>query len=238
LTLQKTKSDDDVNNEEILKNRQKLAQKFEKKSSKIQEKPAPAVEEIPKKPKEKTQWMMPKDSITSRDMKKFDNSKIIDKNDAVEAEDKMLKEKYLGGEEEKLDGFIGSDESEESEEETEIKKASKKKGFFSKLTDGFQSITGNKTITNEDIESILVKFKEDLLHKNVGEEISQRLCDSIKTSLIDKKTQAFTSLRKTVKNCLEEALTKILTPKKNINILSDAMKAKKKANLMLWFSLE
>lgn len=172
--------------------------------------------------------MIPKDTISAQDMRKLDNSKGIDKSDATAAEDQFYKNQYLGGEGEKLAGFRNSDSesSEDSGEEMEIPQAPKKKGFFSKLTDGLKSFTGNKTITNEDIESILIKFKEDLMHKNVGEEISQRLCDSIKTSLIDKKTQAFTSLRKTVKTCLEEALTKILTPKRNINILSEAMKAR------------
>lgn len=223
--MKKKQSEDDLNNEEILKNRQKLAQKFEKKSSKIQDKPTIAPEETTKKPKEKTQWMMAKDNITSRDIKKLDNSKENGTDDVIEA---VYRDKYLGGEEEKLDGFINSDESEDdSEEEIEIKeRAPKKKGFFSKLTDGLKAFTGNKTITNEDIESIVIKFKEDLMQKNVGEEISQKLCDSIKTSLIDRKTQAFTSLKKTVKICLEEALTKILTPKRNVNIISDAMKAR------------
>ena len=172
--------------------------------------------------------MTPKDTISAQDMRKYDNSKVVDKSDATAAEDQFHKNLYLGGEGDKLAGFRNSDSesSDDSGEEMEIPQAPKKKGFFSKITDGLKSFTGNKTITNEDIESILIKFKEDLMQKNVGEEISQRLCSSIKTTLIDKKTQAFTSLRKTVKTCLEEALTKILTPKKNINILSEAMKAR------------
>ena len=128
-----------------------------------------------------------------------------------------------------LSTFIDDDDEDSSDDDdgngiSEIKP--KSKGLFSRLTDSFKTITGNKVITNEDVESLLVKFKEDLMNKNVGEEISQRLCDSIRTSLIDKKTQAFTSLKRTVKNSLEEALTKILTPKKNINIISEAMKAR------------
>ncbi len=219
-------SEDKRNDEEIQKNREKLAQRFhEKKPTKEQEKLIPNAEINAKKVKEKTQWTMPKEIISARDMKQLDNSKACDKNDVIEAEDKLYREKYLGGEEEKLEGFLNSDESDDSEDEIKEVKT-KSKSLFSKLTDGFKSFTGNKTITNQDIESLLVKFKEDLMHKNVAEEISQKLCDSIKTSLIDKKTQVFTSLKKTVKNCLEEALTKILTPKKNINLISEAMKAR------------
>ena len=47
--------------------------------------------------------------------------------------------------------------------------------------------------------------------------ISVTLMGAIAGSVL--RSGSLTSLRKTVKTCLEEALTKILTPKKNINIL-------------------
>ena len=64
--------------------------------------------------------------------------------------------------------------------------------------------------------------------KNLAEEISQKLCDSIRTTLIDKKTKAFTSLSKTVKESMQESLTKILTPKREVDIISEALRAKER----------
>lgn len=216
--------------EEVLRNRQKLALRFEKKSnsSKVVEKEPIEVANPSKKPKEKTFWTTPKETVTAKDMKMLDNSKL----QSSESQDQAFRDKYLGGEEEKLEGFYdsGQDDASSEEEPEEIeeipKKTAKTRGFFARISDGLKNITGNKVITDEDIESLLAKCKEDLMNKNVAEEISQRLCESIKKSLVDKRTQAFTSLRKTVKLALEDALTKILTPKRNINIISEAMKAR------------
>ncbi len=133
-----------------------------------------------------------------------------------------MKELYLGGENEKIKGFIDSDQ--ESSEDDSKPLENKQKGLFSILSSSIKNLTGNKVITNEDLDSILNKFKEDLMSKNVAEEISQKLCDSIRVNLVEKKTEAFTTLYKTVKSALEESLTKILTPKKNIDIISEALK--------------
>ena len=135
-----------------------------------------------------------------------------------------MRELYLGGENDKIEGFIESD-AESSDDDTRPQ-ATKSKGLFSRLSSSIKNLTGNKVITNEELESLLDKFKEDLMSKNVAEEISQKLCDSIRINLVDKKTEAFTSLYKTVKLSLEESLTKILTPKKNIDIISEALKKK------------
>ena len=82
-------------------------------------------------------------------------------------------------------------------------------------------MTGNKTLDNEDLKPILDKFKDDLMTKNVAEEIAQHLCDSMKNNLMKTKSEAFTSLNTVVKRIMNEALTKILTPKRNIDIIAD-----------------
>ncbi len=62
--------------------------------------------------------------------------------------------------------------------------------------------------------------------KNVAEEIAQKLCDSIKQRLLATKTKAFTSVSKTVKDALKESIVKILTPKRHIDIISEAMRCR------------
>lgn len=47
-------------------------------------------------------------------------------------------------------------------------------------------------------------------------------------TLVDKKTDSFTTVKTTVKNALVDSITKLLTPKKNIDLLKDALSAKKK----------
>ncbi len=81
-------------------------------------------------------------------------------------------------------------------------------------------------MTEDDLAPILAQFKEGLMEKNVAEEISRKICDSISAKLLDSKTKAFTTIKETVKESLIESLTKILTPKRNIDLIAEAMRAK------------
>ena len=81
-------------------------------------------------------------------------------------------------------------------------------------------------MSDDDLKPIMEKMKLDLMTKNVAEEIARKICDSIKEKLINQKTENFTSITKTVKRCFEETLTRILTPKKHIDIISEAMKCR------------
>lgn len=49
-------------------------------------------------------------------------------------------------------------------------------GLFSKLTNAFQNITGNKVLTHEDVEPILKEFADALMEKNVASEIAEAVC--------------------------------------------------------------
>jgi len=46
--------------------------------------------------------------------------------------------------------------------------------------------------------------------------------------MLNTKSKAFTSLSKVIKESLQSVLTKILTPKKNIDIIADAMRSKER----------
>jgi len=78
----------------------------------------------------------------------------------------------------------------------------------------------------QDLFPVMEKMKLELMAKNVAEEIARKICDSVKEKLINRKTESFTSITKTVKSCFEETLTRILTPKKHIDIISEAMKCR------------
>jgi len=78
-----------------------------------------------------------------------------------------------------------------------------------------------------DLEPVLAQFKEHLISKNVASEIAEKLCESISASLQGKQLGSFQSLKSTVRNALEESLVKILTPKRNIDVLRDVLEAKK-----------
>ncbi|XP_061353184.1 uncharacterized protein LOC133297962 [Gastrolobium bilobum] len=122
---------------------------------------------------------------------------------------------------------IVSSESEEEEEENDVGKKSKtnakNKGWFSSM---FQSIAGKANLEKSDLEPALKALKDRLMTKNVAEEIAEKLCESVAASLEGKKLASFTRISSTVHAAMEEALVRILTPRRSIDILRDVHVAK------------
>ncbi|XP_054792966.1 uncharacterized protein LOC129298568 [Prosopis cineraria] len=118
-----------------------------------------------------------------------------------------------------------SSESEEEDDNVEMnsKPDAKKKGWFSSM---FQSIAGKANLEKSDLEPALKALKDRLMTKNVAEEIAEKLCESVAASLEGKKLASFTRISSTVHAAMEEALVRILTPKRSIDILRDVHAAK------------
>eukprot|EP00253_Pinus_taeda_P000481 PITA_00481 len=123
------------------------------------------------------------------------------------------------------------DENESSESEIEdedvaqgkTNSAPKKKGWFSSI---FQSVAGKSVLEKADLEPALKALKDRFMTKNVAEEIAEKLCESVAASLEGKKLGSFTRVSTTVQAAMEEALLRILTPKRSIDILRDVHAAK------------
>ncbi|GAQ87478.1 signal recognition particle receptor [Klebsormidium nitens] len=126
------------------------------------------------------------------------------------------------------------DDEEEGEEEEQLNEVSNgtvtattktpaKKGWFASV---FQSVAGKAALEKEDLEPALKALKERLMTKNVAEEIAEKLCESVATSIVGRKQASFSLVSSTVKAAMEEALLRILTPKRSIDILRDVHAAK------------
>ncbi|KAJ6406948.1 hypothetical protein OIU84_010458 [Salix udensis] len=121
---------------------------------------------------------------------------------------------------------IVSSDSEDDEYEVvskDSKPDAKKKGWFSSM---FQSIAGKANLEKADLEPALKALKDRLMTKNVAEEIAEKLCESVAASLEGKKLASFTRISSTVQAAMEEALVRILTPRRSIDILRDVHAAK------------
>ncbi|KAL2326386.1 hypothetical protein Fmac_025444 [Flemingia macrophylla] len=122
---------------------------------------------------------------------------------------------------------IVSSESEEEEEQEDAgknrKPHAKSKGWFSSM---FQSLAGKANLEKSDLEPALKALKDRLMTKNVAEEIVEKLCESVAASLEGKKLASFTRISSTVQAAMEEALVRILTPRRSIDILRDVHAAK------------
>jgi signal recognition particle receptor subunit alpha len=122
-----------------------------------------------------------------------------------------------------LDNFDQKGEEPEAKEDLLAKGGKEKSGgsFFGI----FSRLTGNKVLFQDDLEPVLAKMRETLMKKNVAAEITDKLCQSVMVSLEGKKLGTFTTVTRTVNDALEEALARILTPKKPIDILQGVAKA-------------
>lgn len=121
------------------------------------------------------------------------------------------------------DEIVSSDSEDDEEENAEA--GQKKKGWFSSM---FKSISGNNVLEKADLQPALKALKDRLMTKNVAEEIAEKLCESVAASLEGKKLGSFTRISSTVQTAMEEALLRILTPRRSIDILRDVHAAKER----------
>ncbi|KAL0423104.1 UNVERIFIED_CONTAM: Signal recognition particle receptor subunit alpha [Sesamum radiatum] len=119
--------------------------------------------------------------------------------------------------------IISSDSETEEDEGKGNKVDTGKKGWFSSM---FQSIAGKASLEKSDLEPALKALKDRLMSKNVAEEIAEKLCESVAASLDGKRLASFTRISSTVQAAMEDALVRILTPRRSIDILRDVHTAK------------
>lgn len=219
----KSTGDIDITQQEdtdMQKSRERLKQRFGKKRTNSDEgQVKQLVEAEKKKGKKQTDWGY-KQNVNAKDMKQLDLSKKSAGPDDDKAIDSMLRSTYIEGGDKKVQGFYSSDEESHSGEEEEAHKRAK--GLWGKIHSSIKNVTGNKVMEEEEIQTVLSQLKDQLMSKNVAEEIAQKLCESMKVSLLEKKTGMFQSVQKVVKESMKASLTKILTSSRQIDIVKEA----------------
>ncbi|KAL1131300.1 hypothetical protein AAG570_010918 [Ranatra chinensis] len=118
-------------------------------------------------------------------------------------------------------------EGSEVEEEVEMinlqkKPQAKTRGMFSL----FKGLVGSKNLSREGMQPVLEKLKDHLIAKNVASDIAYKLCDSVAVKLEGRVLGTFESVTTLVKNTLTDALVQILSPRRRVDILRDALEAK------------
>lgn len=209
----------ELDEETLFANRLKLAQKLSGQKKKVEKQKSPKPEKAGKKPRV---WDL---CGTTKDLASLERTK--DKPE--ESGDYVPADTTLVG---KMQGSIrdleveSDSEDESSDQEIEISKPEVQKKSSSMFS-MFKSLVGNKSLKREDMAPVLDKFKDHLISKNVATDIAQKLCDSVGTKLEGKVLGTFDSVANTVKATLTDALVQILSPKRRVDILRDAMEAKK-----------
>ncbi|EDW66398.1 signal recognition particle receptor subunit alpha homolog [Drosophila virilis] len=120
-----------------------------------------------------------------------------------------------------------SDDSEQEQQEQQARRALTRKPKSAGLLSYFKGIVGAKTLTLSDLQPALEKMRDHLISKNVASEIAAKLCDSVATSLEGKQMGTFDSIANMVKEALTQSLVRILSPKRRIDIIRDALESKR-----------
>eukprot|EP00920_Eleutheroschizon_duboscqi_P032512 GHVT01078523.1.p1 GENE.GHVT01078523.1~~GHVT01078523.1.p1 ORF type:complete len:619 (-),score=159.27 GHVT01078523.1:725-2581(-) len=98
--------------------------------------------------------------------------------------------------------------------------------LFSSLTSKLQNVIGNKVLTKEDVDPLLCDLRAALMSKNVASEIADQLAASVSHSLVGQQTAFLTSVQRSVHTAMTEAVERLLTPKRSIDVLRDALAAR------------
>ncbi|XP_049917169.1 signal recognition particle receptor subunit alpha [Epinephelus moara] len=191
----------------------------------------------PQKPKEKQRRIWDMGGSSTKDLDYSNNDGGSSQNGDKQNEEAQID---LGMQLSSMKGDLLSVECESSEEEemeeeeeeeervavSETSKASSKKaGGFGGMFGMLKGLVGSKSLTRDDMESVLDKMKDHLIAKNVAADIASQLCDSVAKKLEGKVMGTFTTVASTVKQALQDSLVQILQPKRRVDILRDVMEA-------------
>ncbi|KNC30497.1 putative signal recognition particle receptor subunit alpha [Lucilia cuprina] len=213
---EKTVTTEDI----IMENRKKLREKLSgKKSPQPESKTKAEKEKAGKKPRV---WDL---GGSSKDAVVLDRSR----DNADDVQYKNIQNNIVGtmqGSIRDLEVESDDDEVDSDNDEPMIKVVSdskKKSGILSY----FKGFVGGKTLTRTDLQAALDKMRDHLISKNVAADIACKLCDSVASSLEGKSIGTFDSVATMVKDALTMSLVRILSPKRRVDIIRDALEAKR-----------
>ncbi|XP_004614165.2 signal recognition particle receptor subunit alpha [Sorex araneus] len=106
-------------------------------------------------------------------------------------------------------------------------KPSAAKGTLGGMFGMLKGLVGSKSLSREDMESVLDKMRDHLIAKNVAADIAQQLCESVASKLEGKVMGTFSTVTSTVKQALQESLVQILQPQRRVDMLRDIMDAQR-----------
>jgi hypothetical protein len=87
-------------------------------------------------------------------------------------------------------------------------------GWGSSLKGLMDQMSGNKVLTDKDLDKPLQNMQRQLTSKNVANDIADEICTNVRAKLVGKKMQSFSRVKTAVRQALEVAVTKVLAPNK------------------------
>ena len=173
------------------------------------------------KPKKQTVWHG-KGKITQQAMNALDRSKDKINSDDKDADVRALMEAratYLPSADE-IPSWAQESHLDDNVDEDE------RDGWGKSLKGLFDQMSGNKILSESDIDSALKDMEHKLVSKNVNQSCAKEICDNVKSSIIGKKLATFSRVKLVVRTALESSIARVLTPQRSVDILRD-VKAKR-----------
>mmetsp|Transcript_12546 Transcript_12546/g.18429 ORF Transcript_12546/g.18429 Transcript_12546/m.18429 type:complete len:542 (+) Transcript_12546:141-1766(+) len=87
-------------------------------------------------------------------------------------------------------------------------------GWGSSLKGFLDQMSGNKVLSDNDLDQPLQDLQQQLTSKNVASDIASEICQSVRSKLVGKRMQSFSRVKTAVRQALEIVVSKILAPKK------------------------
>jgi signal recognition particle receptor subunit alpha len=86
----------------------------------------------------------------------------------------------------------------------------------------FTTLTGSRVITASDVSEPLSSLRSELEHANVASDIAASICDSVRSSLVGASIRGY-SVKAMIREALEAAIERVLTPAVRIDVLRDCI---------------
>lgn len=170
-----------------------------------------------KKGKEKRNWHDGNVKVTDKEMAKLDKSG----NNDDEAEKEARQEQAI---QEARQSFLPSkdDIKEQEEKLAELEKPPGSDSWSSSVTSLLQQLSGNKILSESDLDAPLAAMEDLLTSKNVARDISQDLCQAVRAKLVGKRLNSLYRVQTAVQQGLESVLENILNYNQ-VNVLRQVL---------------
>jgi signal recognition particle GTPase len=167
------------------------------------------------KGKEKRNWHDGKAKVTKEAMAELDRSKKTGESDR-DGTDRALAEAraaYLPSDADLADFSMQPKiQIDDAAEESEGSWGNSLKGLF-------QQVTGQKVLTQQDLEAPLKEMEKMLTSKNVASDISDQIIEKVGQQLVGKKLNSMFRVKTAVRQALESVVNKLLAPSTQLDLL-------------------
>lgn len=172
----------------------------------------------------------PKKNRTWDDASDFDSDAVLDYSESQNGSARLPTEQLnaldLGSR--SKDGFVVK---ELSDELSEILSSKNSKSTDSSTANfGFlKRYVGGKILGHQDIKNVLTTMEDHLVKKNVAKEVATQICEGVGKDLVGTSTCSWATVSATVRQSMQQTLSRILTPSISTDLLASIRKQKAKS---------